>query len=119
MERRPRILVAEDEPQHAEHLARSLKSLGMEVVGPVASVADGLKLVRVDPAIDGAVLDVMLGREDVFPLADALIGHNLPLLFTIGEDVLAIPRSYARIPRCGKPATPDSLADVLGSLLEA
>jgi CheY-like chemotaxis protein len=99
-----RLLVVEDEYLIAADLTASLQSLGFEVVGPAGSVAEALALLETDGRpLDGAVLDINLGNERVYPIADVLKARGIPFVFTTGYDVAAIPNAYAHVPRCQKP----------------
>jgi DNA-binding LytR/AlgR family response regulator len=98
------LLVVEDEYLLAADLTASLESMGVEVVGPAASVEEALSLVENKGGrIDGAVLDINLRNERVYPVADVLTARGVPFVFTTGYDAIAIPTAYARAPRCEKP----------------
>src|SRR5438309_716085 len=78
-----RFLVVEDEYVIAADLAVCLQALGIEVAGPAASVAEALTLLESDgDRLDGAVLDINLGNERVYPVADVLRGRGIPFVFT-------------------------------------
>jgi CheY-like chemotaxis protein len=99
-----RLLVVEDEYIVAADLAASLESLGAEVIGPAASVQEALSFVQKDGVpLDGAVLDINLRNERVYPVADMLRARGIPFVFTTGYDAVAIPSAYAQVPRCEKP----------------
>jgi len=99
-----RLLVVEDEYLVAADLAASLESLGAEVIGPAASVEEALFFVEKDGVpLDGAVLDINLRNERVYPVADVLTARGIPFVFTSGYDAVAIPSAYAKAPRCEKP----------------
>jgi DNA-binding LytR/AlgR family response regulator len=99
-----RFLVVEDEYLIAADLTASLECLGVEVVGPAASVEEALLLVANDRGrLDGAVLDINLRNERVYPVADVLTAHGVPFVFTTGYDAVAVPSPYACVPRCEKP----------------
>jgi DNA-binding response OmpR family regulator len=83
----PRILVVDDEPLISMLIEDWLTELGCEVVGPAASVADGLALAR-GAELDGAILDVNLGNETCYALADALRSRGVPLAFVTGDGSL-------------------------------
>jgi DNA-binding response OmpR family regulator len=83
----PRILVVDDEPLISMLVEDWLTELGWEVVGPAASVADGLKLAQ-STELDGAILDVNLGNETCYALADALRSRGIPLAFATGDGSL-------------------------------
>ena len=98
------LLVVEDEYLVAADLTASLESLGVEVIGPAASVEEALSLVENNGGrLDGAVLDINLRNERVYPVADVLMARGVPFVFTTGYDAVAIPIAYACAPRCEKP----------------
>jgi CheY-like chemotaxis protein len=98
-----RLLVVEDEYLVAADLTSSLEAHGAEVVGPAASVQDALSLVNNGGRLDGAVLDINLRSERVYPVADLLTARGVPFIFTTGYDAVAVPIAYAGAPRCEKP----------------
>lgn len=98
-----RILVVEDEYLLADELALELEEEGATVLGPVPSVASALALLDTETSPDGAILDVNLGGEPAFPVADALLRRGVPLIFTTGYDSSALPPRFASLPRCEKP----------------
>ncbi len=67
MQRRPRILVVEDEFLIAMELDMTLRSAGYQVLGPVTTVTAALELLRAERP-DAAVLDVDLEGEWVTPV---------------------------------------------------
>ena len=67
------------------------------------SVADALDLLAAGAPPDAAILDVNLGGEMVFPLAEALRDRGVPFMFATGYDSWALPPAYADVPRCEKP----------------
>lgn len=111
-----RILVVEDEYLIASDLASWLEDQGAEVLGPVPSVEEALALLDTDPLPDAAVLDINLGNEQVFPVADALQAADVPFVFMSGYDAKLIPGPYGDVPRCAKPL---DRANLLRALAEA
>ena len=98
------LLVVEDEYLIAADLTASLESLGVEVIGPAASVEEALSLLdKNSDRLDGAVLDINLRNERVYPVADVLMARGVPFVFTTGYDAVAVPTAYACAPRCEKP----------------
>jgi CheY-like chemotaxis protein len=101
---RRRVLIVEDDYLVAADLAYSLEDLGMEVVGPAASVEVALQLLEDEgERLDGAVLDINLREQRVYPVANALAARGVPFVFTTGYDPVSIPQAYAAAPRCEKP----------------
>jgi len=99
-----RLLIVEDEYLLASDLAEALVAQGAEVVGPAASVGEALDMVeKQGDRIDGAVLDINLRNERVYPVADELSKRGVPFAFTTGYDKVIIPESYKSTPRFEKP----------------
>jgi len=109
-----RLLLVEDEYLLALFLSEILESMGARVVGPVASVDDAIALIDRTPDIDAAILDVNLGGELVFPVADALAHRQVPIVFASGYGPDAIPSRFEDACLCMKPINPDVLCATLG-----
>lgn len=105
-----RFLVVEDDYMLAEDLRRDLEKQGATVVRPVPTVADAFKLLHAEGRLDGAILDVNLRGERVFPVAEALRARSVPLVFTTGYEQWALPEAYKDVPRCDKPVDRHQLA---------
>ena len=108
-----RVLLAEDEYILAEEMRQSLEEAGATVLGPVSSVGDAVALLHDESAMDGAVLDLNLNGEMIFPAADALTARGVPFVFTTGYEQWIMPERYAHVPRCEKPVEPDEVMRVL------
>jgi predicted TIM-barrel fold metal-dependent hydrolase len=63
--------------------------------------------------LDGAVLDVNLDGDRVYPIADALLALGIPFVFATGYDLWVIPAVYAGVPRCEKPIRVSLLSRLL------
>ncbi len=99
-----RLLIVEDDYLIASDLANALQDLGIEILGPAGSVEAALELVERDgERLDGAVLDINLRDQRVYPVAKALATRGVPFVFATGYDAAAIPQAYAAAPRCEKP----------------
>lgn len=108
-----RVLVVEDEYLLADELSRELVAAGAEVVGPAATVAAALRLLGEGTPPHAAILDVNLGGEPVFPVADALLERGVPFVFCTGYDDWALPARHRGTPRCEKPVALDAIREVL------
>src|SRR3954470_7102582 len=112
-----RLLVVEAEYLIAVFLARELEGRGAEVVGPAGSVLDALALVEAEgDRLGGAVLDINLRDERVYPVADALVARGVPFIFLTGYDARIIPDAYAGVPRCEKPVSSALLSRTLSKV---
>jgi CheY-like chemotaxis protein len=108
-----RILVVEDDYVTAYDLKAELESTGAEVIGPAADIEGAMDLLASGPVPDGAVLDVNLGGEPVFPLADALRERSIRMVFTTGYDEDVLPAPYAGLPCFEKPVDMRRVAQAL------
>ena len=105
-----RLLIVEDEYTIAFDLADTLGAAGAITLGLTSSLAEALALVEADQHLDGAVLDINLNGELVYPVADALRARSVPFVFATGYDARVIPAAYAEVPRYEKPVDADQLA---------
>ncbi len=104
------ILVVEDEYDLATRMQRDLTERGVDVVGPVPSVADAFELMSATPSLDGAILDVNLQGELAFPLAEALRKRNIPFVFVSGYDRPIVPQEFQDVRFYSKPVVPGEIA---------
>src|SRR5262249_24608321 len=81
-----------------------LSDLGCVVVDVAGTVSKGLALAD-DAALrlDGAVLDVNLGGEAVYPVAAALKAQGVPCIFSTGYSAAGIQAGYADVPTLPRP----------------
>jgi two-component SAPR family response regulator len=89
-----RLLLAEDEALVAIDIKDMLVELGFEVVGPCNKVTQALAVVT-NHDVDAAILDVNLGGELIYPVADCLIAKGVPFVFTTGYGAEAIDDRFA------------------------
>lgn len=109
-----RILVVEDEVLIAVALEEGIEDLGHEVVGPYKQVSDALKAARTE-SVDGAILDVNLRDELVFPVAEALKARGVPFVFCTGyAEMQLIPDAFTGYACLSKPCAPDAVMAALG-----
>jgi CheY-like chemotaxis protein len=109
-----RILVVEDEYLVATALADELEDAGAHVVGPAPSVSRALALIDGTAGIDVAILDVNLGGEAVYPVADALAQRGIGFLLVTGYDRDAIPERYQDATTLQKPVATNAVLEALG-----
>ena len=105
------VLVVEDDFIVAYDMQMMLEEQGACVLGPAHSLAEARELVAtLRPTV--AVLDVNLGGEHVFPLADQLRAQDVPFVFATAyadEDRLFSQAAALGAPRLSKPVLPNVL----------
>ena len=95
-----------------------LADLGCVVVGVAGTVSQGMALAGDETLqIDGAVLDVNLGGEKVFPVAERLTARGVPFIFSTGYGPAGISEAYARTPTLAKPYGRKALADMIANAM--
>ncbi|PZQ56883.1 MAG: response regulator receiver protein [Phenylobacterium zucineum] len=100
--RRGRLLIVEDEALIAMAVAHDLSRLGWDIIGPAATVEEALALLAVERP-DAAVLDINLGGEMVYPLAEQLRSGSIPFVFCSGYEHLEANAEFSQWPRVRKP----------------
>ena len=112
----PRVVIVEDEVLIGLVLEDILDMLGHEVVGNAGSLAEGDALVA-ELGADGfdlAVLDVNLGSEPVFPLADRIAALGRPMVFATGSHPDSLPDRFSKCDVLEKPYAFAAVEAVLG-----
>lgn len=104
------VLVVEDDFIVAYDMQMLLEEQGARVLGPAHSLAEGRELLAKErPTV--AVLDVNLGGEYVFPLADELRAQDVPFVFATAyaDDDRLFSQAAQDAPRLSKPVLPNML----------
>lgn len=106
---RRKILVVEDSVLIAMEVKQLVEDCGCGVVGPAATVAHALAAIESTPELAGAVLDVNLGGEWIWPVVDRLQEAAIPFMLTTGYGVHDIPEGFRSLPIIAKPVTAASI----------
>jgi CheY-like chemotaxis protein len=112
-----RILIVEDEPLVAMMMTQLIKDLHGSVVGPYATIRDAAASLETAP--DAALLDVNIGNDLAYPIAEELDRLGVPVVFVTGYQASSIDPRFAAAPVLTKPIEPDELAGALASVLRA
>ncbi|UGB39484.1 response regulator [Frateuria soli] len=97
-----RILLVEDEMLVAMLLEDMLSEAGHTIVGPMARIDQAVEAARTK-AIDLAILDVNLGGEEVYPVAEALAAREIPFAFATGYGAQGLREPWQARPTLQKP----------------
>jgi CheY-like chemotaxis protein len=92
-----------------------LADLGCTVVGPASRQDQAMQLAR-EAELDCAVLDVNLGGQPIFPVADLLRERGCPFAFATGYGDAGLRDADRGTPVLQKPFREGDLARVLGDL---
>lgn len=102
------VLVLEDEPLIAMMTSGLITELNGTVLGPFASTRAAEAAVGAE--IDLAILDVNIGGDFAYPLADRLVERGVPVIFVTGYHIGAVEPRFAGRPVLTKPVDRDELA---------
>ena len=97
-----RVLLVEDEILVAMMMRDILSELGFSVVGPFSRVAEAM-VAAVHEEFDAGIIDINLGGEFVYPVADVLVARKIPFVFITGYGVESIDSRFANVPILKKP----------------
>lgn len=113
-----RILIVEDEPLIAMELHRLVSQAGLEVSGPVATLDRALDLAE-DQTLTGAIIDINLGPETSYAVADRLCSSGVAVIFLTGYDADTLPARFSANAVLQKPIEPHMLLATLRRELTA
>jgi CheY-like chemotaxis protein len=109
-----RVLVVEDDTMICLLFEDMLLELGCKVAGTACDFKRAAEMAQRDENIDVAILDVNLGGQLVFPIADILSRRGIPFLFATGLGASGLPADWQGHCSVEKPMTVASLAHALG-----
>jgi PAS domain S-box-containing protein len=97
-----KVLVVEDEPLVAMMMEDALKDLGFAVVGPFGNLTQAVEAAS-ELDLHGALLDVNIAGQTVYPVADVLESRGVPYAFITGYAAEHVAAEYADAPTLQKP----------------
>ena len=113
-----RLLLVEDETMVAMMVEDMLTDLGCVVVDVAGTVSRGVALASdAGLSLDGAILDVNLGGDKVYPVAEALVAKGIPFIFATGYGIAGIAETFAHVPALAKPYDAQALERMLTTAL--
>ena len=105
-----RVLVVEDDYFLADDLKKELEAHDAKVVGPIANLGAAQDQVS-RGGFDVAVINVRLGNELTWSIADELMLGKIPLVFVTGYAAGGIPEHFRHIVRWEKPCDMSKLTE--------
>ena len=111
-----RVLIVEDEFLLALSLEDDLVMAGCVTIGPFSRLADATEATRRED-FDLAILDVNLGGEPIYPLAEELLARGKRFLLLTGYGAESLPPHFRNLPRLSKPYDVASLLKEIGRAL--
>jgi DNA-binding response OmpR family regulator len=110
------VLVIEDEMLITMLLEDILEELGCKVAGSAVNVRQAEDLVSTTAA-DAAILDVNLGGDPVFPIAERLLERGIPFVFASGYGSANLPDRWRAHPTLPKPFTAEQVTAALKTIM--
>jgi DNA-binding response OmpR family regulator len=107
-----RVLVLEDEMLVALLVEETLIDQHCIVIGPASTVQEALALANTEP-LDAAVIDVNIGGEKAYPVAELLDVRGIPFLFVSGYGQSAVPKDRPNWRVCAKPFRGEEMVRML------
>ncbi|ABR61231.1 response regulator [Sinorhizobium medicae] len=109
------VLVLEDNFLIALDMEEMLVSLGVTSVHVATTKAKAMELI-VEQRLDFAILDINLGDDTSFAVADALMTRGVRFGFTSGYgELLALPSHLRDVPRIDKPFSEGTLSSLIAT----
>ncbi len=109
-----RVLFVEDEAMISMLIEDMLLDLGVEVVGPASKMADALALAR-EADIEAAILDINLGGQLTYPVAEVLKERGIPVIFATGYGADGALDRFSGCPTLQKPFSQQDFAEALAA----
>lgn len=103
------VLIVEDNMIIALDAEAILAKLGAKVVETASTVSQAISVITQHP-LAFALLDVNLGHESSFPIADVLLERKIPFVFATGYGTnIDFPERFQNVPVVSKPYAADTL----------
>ena len=94
-----------------------LEELHCQAIGPASSVSEALDLIGATQ-LDGAILDVSLGKEDSFPIAEELKKRSVPFAFATGYGSDSLQPRFSDAVVLAKPFEHKLFCDVVADMFK-
>jgi len=109
-----RLLLVEDETMVGIFMEELLGEMGFAPTYPINNLAEAVAAAQRE-RYDGAVLDMNLRGESIYPLAELLHAQNVPFVFVTGYSRSGVAEQFSWVPVVQKPVTSEALAQALNA----
>lgn len=108
-----RILIVEDNALLAMSFEDIISRSGAQIVGPAGTLKEA-EMLAMGEQISGAMLDIKLHYDEVWPVAHILAGRGIPFVFCSGHfEPHSLPAEWSQRPILVKPARPRHIIEKL------
>ena len=111
-----RVLLVEDEPLVSMMLADMLSAFGHKVDGPYSRFSDAMLAAKTSN-LQAGILDVNLGGEKTYAVADILTDRKIPFAFVTGYGPDSIVSAFSHAPVLQKPVEAAKLHALLQQIV--
>ena len=111
-----RLLLVEDELVVGMFMHELLETIGYRPTEPIGRLCDAMAMAAKE-RFAGAVLDMNLNGEIVYPLAELLTEQSVPFVFVTGYAPRSVDPRFTAVPILQKPVLQDDLAGILQNIL--
>ncbi len=111
-----RLLLVEDELVVGMFMQDLLRTIGYQSTDPIGRLSEAIAAAT-NERFEGAVLDMNLNGEIVYPLAELLAKQSVPFVFVTGYAPRSVDPRFNQVPILQKPILQDQLAGTLQHVL--
>jgi CheY-like chemotaxis protein len=106
-----KVFVVEDESLVAMQLEDMLLDFGCDLVGIAMRVGRAMEMLATAETLDLAILDVNIGGDKVYPVAEALRTRGVPIIFATGYGRAGVEPDWQSYEILQKPYTAQEVAE--------
>ena len=112
------VFIAEDEELILMLIEDILADYGCEITATARKICEAMAILK-DSSLcfDAAILDVNLGDNSIFPVAEVLAQRGLPFVFATGSSAGDLPEAWRSHPILTKPFIYDDVGRALLALV--
>jgi DNA-binding response OmpR family regulator len=113
------VLVVEDDPIIAFDICDILRAAGASIVGPCTKLDKAIGAAGT-AELHAAILDIRLGSQSVYPVAECLLLRAVPIVFYTGHGRQdALKKHWPGCEALRKPVTPAALVEAVSTAVSA